>query len=214
MMNIRFYPNHPDNMHCSQAVFRSLFHYFFNEDLSWEQIDKITKTIPGKGSWTMAAEIELSKRGIEVVNIEPFDYERFYEEGIEYLHGHFNTETVRFYQERSNLFSVKDDIPEFLRLVKHETRRATIQDIETMLQQGYLVGAEINSRILNNKPGFALHYVLIQAHTDTSFSINDPGGGSAPPMENRLVSKKDLERALGEDGANSEVTGFRMKIKT
>jgi predicted AAA+ superfamily ATPase len=124
------------------------------------------------------------------------------------------TETVRFYQERSNLFSVKDDIPEFLRLVKHETRRATIQDIETMLQQGYLVGAEINSRILNNKPGFALHYVLIQAHTDTSFSINDPGGGSAPPMENRLVSKKDLERALGEDGANSEVTGFRMKIKT
>lgn len=201
-------------MHYSQAVFRSLFHDFFDEDLSWEQIDEITKTIPGKGSWTMAAEIELSKRGIEVVNIEPFDYERFYQEGVGYLRAHFNTDTVHYYLEKSNLLAVKDDIPEFLRLVRHETRRATIQDIETMLQQGYLVGAEINSRILNNKPGFALHYVLIQAHTDTSFSVNDPGGGSAPPVENRKVSKADLMRALGEDGANSEVTGFRMKIKT
>ena len=211
MREIKFYPNHPDGMHCGQAVFRSLFHYFFDEDLSWEQIDKIAKNIPGKGAWTMAAEIELSKRGVEVVNIEPFDYERFYQEGIDYLHSHFNNETVEYYLERSNLLSVKDDIPTFLRLVHHETRRASIEDIDTMLEKGYLIGAEINARTLNNKPGFALHYVLIRAGYAGSYNINDPGGGSAPPIENRTVSKADFMRALGEDGANGEVTGFRMR---
>ncbi len=211
MREIKFYPNHPDGMHCGQAVFRSLFHYFFNEDLSWKQIDKITNTIPGKGSWTMAAEIELAKRGVEVINIEPFDYERFYQDGLGYLKSKFNSDTVNYYQEKSNLFSVKGDIPEFLRLVHHETRRATIQDIDLMLKKGYLIGAEVNARMLNNKPGFALHYVLIRAGNDETYVINDPGGGSAPPMANRAVSKAEFMQALGEEGANGEVTGFRMK---
>lgn len=211
MRTIKFYPNHPDNMHCGQAVFRSLFYYFFNEDLSWEQIDKIAKNTPGKGAWTMAAEIELAKRGVEIVNIEPFDYGLFYQEGIEYLRSRFDTDTVEYYLERSNLFSVKVDIPEFLRLVHHETRRASIGDIDTMLKKGYLIGAEINARILNKQPGFSLHYVLIRAGNGETYIINDPGGGSAPPIENRKVSKDDFMRALGADGANGEVTGFRKK---
>ena len=158
----------------------------------------------------MATEIELSKRGIEVVNIEPFDYGRFYQEGIGYLHSHFNKDTVRYYLERSNLLSVKDDIPEFLRLVQHETRRASIEDIDTMLEKGYLIGAEINSRVLNNKSGFSLHFVLIHGRNADNYTLNDPGGGSAQPLENRLVTKTDFLEALGGDGINGEVTGFKL----
>ena len=135
MKEITFYPNHEDNMHCSQAIFRSLFEYFFDKKLSWEDIDRITKTVPGKGSWTMAAEIELAKRGVEVINIEPFDYERFYKEGITYLKNNFDENTVSYYLEQSNLLSVKDDIPTFLQLVKHETSKATIDDIDRLLKE-------------------------------------------------------------------------------
>lgn len=209
--DIKFYPNHPDGMHCSQAVFRSLFHYFFGEELSWEQIDKMTKTVPGKGSWTMAAEIELARRGVEVINIEPFDYARFSGEGVAYLKSKFSTNTVNYYLEKSNLLSVQGDIPKFLRMVQHETRRARVCDIDSMLDKGYLIGAEINARILNNKPGFSLHYVLLQGRENNTYMINDPGGGSDPPMENRKVSKDDFILALGGEGANGEVTGFRMR---
>jgi hypothetical protein len=196
-------------MHCSQAVFRSLFSYFFNEEFTWAAIDQITKTIQGKGSWTMAAEIELAKRGIEVINIEPFDYQQYYEQGLDYLNQHFNQEIISWYINKSNLLSVRDDIPTFLKLVKHETRKATIGDIDTLLNKGYLIGAEINSRILNNKPGFSLHYVLVKGKENSQYIVNDPGGGSSPSQENRKVSVADFIAALGKEGSNGEVTAFK-----
>lgn len=199
-------------MHCSQAVFRSLFNYFFDEELSWQQIDKITKTIQGKGAWTMAAHIELSKRGIEIINIEPFDYERFCNEGLQYLKDNFDADTVQYYLEKSNLMDVVDDIPVFLKSVKHETRKATIEDIDYFLQSGYLIGAEINSRVLNKKPGFSLHFVLVRSGSNRNYIINDPGGGSSPALENRIVSKEEFIEALGKEGSNGEVSAFRNRI--
>lgn len=159
----------------------------------------------------MAAHIELAKRGVEVINIEPFDYAKFYAERLEYLHRTFDTQTVEYYLTKSNLMHVAEDIPSFLELVRHETRRATIEDIQNFLNQGYLVGAEINSRILNRLPGFSLHYVLITDYHDNEFVLNDPGGGSTPPMEQRRVPKSDFIDALGKGRTNGEVTGFRMK---
>lgn len=198
-------------MHCSQAVFRSVFQYFFDEELSWEEIDKITKTIPGKGSWTMAVYIEIAKRGVEVINIEPFDYQRFSKEGIDYLKSSFSEETVNWYLEHSNLMNVQNLVPEFLTLVHHETRKATVEDIDRLLADGYIIGAEINSRVINKKPGFSLHYILIHQATTDGYIINDPGGGSAPALENRIVSKSEFMEALGKDGSNGEVTAMRMR---
>ena len=203
-----FVANHKDQMHCSQAVFRMLFKYFFDEDLTWEEIDEITKTIPGKASWTMAAHMVLAKRGVEVVNIEPFDYQRFYDEGADYLRNNFGEETARYYLEKSNLLSVKDDIPKFLSTVHHETKRATIEDIAHFLKESYLVGAEINSRILNRREGFSLHYVLLVGCENDSLIIHDPG---PPPLESRKVPKDEFLKAFAFEGANGEVTAFKLK---
>lgn len=209
MKEIKFYSNHEDNHHCSQAVFRSLFNYFFDENLSWDEIDRIAKTIPGKGSWTLFAHTELAKRGIEIINIELFDYKQYGEEGISYLEKNFDAETVTYYLEKSNLALVtSNDIEFFLSIVKHETRKATLEDIDSFLDDGYLVGAEINSRILNKREGFSLHYVLIIGREDDYYIINDPG---FPPIEQRNVSREEFLEALGKEGSNGEVTAFRIK---
>jgi hypothetical protein len=97
-------------------------------------------------------------------------------------------------------------------LVKHETRRAKIEDINKFLKEGYLIGAEINSRKLNNKSGFSLHYVLVRSGNDDTYIINDPGGSSAPPVENRIVSQQEFMDALGKEGSNGEVTAFRKVV--
>ncbi len=205
---IKFYPNHPDNMHCSQAVFRSLFKYFFDEELSWEEIDKITKTIPGRGSWTMAAYIEMVDRGLEVVNIEAFDYQKFYDEGVSYLKKIYSNKAIEYTLNKSNLLYVKDDIPEFLEKVKRIKRRAKVADIDNLLDKEYLVGTVLNSRVLNNKEGFSLHYVLIISKENDKYVINDPG---LPPRENRVVTKKQLLKAFNASGGGGEVTGFKKK---
>lgn len=204
---IKFYPNTPDNMHCSQAVFRSLFKYFFDEELSWEEIDKITKAIPGRGSWTMAAYIELANRDVEVVNIEEFDYQRFYNERVEYLKEIYNDDAIKYTLEKSNLLSVRDDIPEFLQKVKRIKRKATIKDFDKLLDNGYLVGTVLNSRVLNEKEGFSLHYVLIKEKEGNKYIINDPG---LPPVENRKVTKDQLLQAFQASGGGGEVTGFKL----
>jgi hypothetical protein len=210
-IKVPFYPNHPDKMHCSQAVFRSLLAYYCDEYLSWDEIDALTKTVPGRGSWTMAAHMALAKKGIEVVNIEPFDYAKYYQEGNLYLKANFEPNTVKYYLEKSNLESVKEDIPIFLKLVRHETRKASITDIDRLLDEGYLVGSEINSRVLNSLKGFSLHYVLIIGRDEYAYYINDPGGGSAPPLENRRVKKTMFIQALGGEQTNGEVSGWRRR---
>ena len=203
---VAFYPNHPDNMHCVLAIFRSLFDYFFNEKLSWKQIEKKMGFVKGKGAWTFPAETELAKRGMEVINIEPFDYKRFLKEGEDYLRKAYNQETANYYLHETNINTKRNEIPEFIRVVKHQTRKATVDDIDNFLIDGYLVGAEINSRILNKKPGFSLHYVLIKRLDDDQYVINDPG---LPPLENRKVTRGEFMEALGREGTNGEVTAFR-----
>ncbi len=205
MTTIPFYPNHPDNMHCSQAVFRSLFEYYFDQKLSWEEIDAITKTIPSRGSWTMAAYSELARRGLSIINIEPFEYDHFFSEGIHYLENRFSPQTVQYYLNSSNLLSIREDIPEFLKLVDHQSRKPTITDIDTFLEAGCLVGAEINSGILNQSEELSLHYVLVYAKNSTSYFINDPG---FPPHEKREVNKQLFYSAFGTDRTNGEVTAI------
>jgi hypothetical protein len=52
---------------------------------------------------------------------------------------------------------------------------------------------------------------LVRSGDDDNYVINDPGGGSSPPLENRVVSKEEFMEALGKEGSNGEVTAFKKK---
>lgn len=202
-----FVANSDDDMHCVNAVYRMVLKHFLHEDMSWEQIDAVTKTIPGKGVWTVLGDIELARRGVHVSNIEPVDYGLLYSEGPEYLKRVVGEQTAMYYLERTNIASVIPDIPDFLRLVHHETRRVTIQEILTLLKRGNLVGAEINSRILNQKSGFSLHFVLMYDFDGTHIHLHDPG---LPPAPSRKVSVADFEKSFHYQGGNGGIEVFQM----
>ncbi|HLD24979.1 MAG TPA: hypothetical protein VJB96_03630 [Patescibacteria group bacterium] len=203
-----FIPNSDDDMHCVSAVFRMVLKHFQNEDMTWKQIDTITKTIPGKGVWTVPGDIMLTKRGITVINIEPIDYEALYKEGVTYLTKIFGEQTATYYLERSNIAAVIPDIPEFIELVRHETRRANVEEIAHWIKLGNLVGVTINSTILNNKLGFALHYVLVYNFDGTHFHLHDPG---LPPVPSRKVMMDEFEKSFVYPGGNGGIEVFSLK---
>jgi hypothetical protein len=202
MKKVPFYPNHPNGMYCVLAVYRSLFDYFFDEKVTFETLEKKARAEQGKAVWHLILDIELAKRGVRIVNIETIDYWRLYKEKEIYLKNLYDTQTAEYYLTESNIINLYDIIPKYLEHVTHVTKEPTVDDIDNLLAKGYIIGAEINSRILNNKPGFSLHYVLIQKGNEGAYVVHDPG---LPPIENRIVSRDELEKSLA-----NEITGFKL----
>jgi len=159
--NVPFYSNKEDDMHCVQAVFRSLFDYFFNEKLSWKEIDKLMKVQPHKATWTLLSHTALAQRGINVKVIEPFDYKRFLEVGVSYVKSTYDSQTANYYLKTSNLLSLQQEIPCFLSSISVQKTKPNRKDIDDLLEQGYIVGCEINPFALEKQSGFTLHYILI-----------------------------------------------------
>lgn len=200
-----FVPNSSDDTHCVNAVFRMLYKTFLGRDISWEEIDARTKAQPGKGTWTIGGDILLAKAGISVVNIEPVDYQELFRIGTKYLSDVFGTETAEYYRTRSNIEAVLPDIPEFLSVVRHETRKATTDEILGYLREGKFVGATLNSSILNAKPGFSLHYVLLYDTNGVEITLHDPG---LPPAPGRKITREQLEKSFFYPGGNGGIEVF------
>lgn len=190
-------------MYCVLAVYRSLYDYFFDEKLSFEELEKMARAEKGKAVWHLLLDIELAKRGIEIVTVEKTDYQKLFEGKEVYIKSLYNKQTVEYYLTKSNVVKLFDVIPQYLKLVSNIKRQPTTRDVDNFLNKGCIIGAEINSRILNKRPGFALHYVLIHKKVGDSYFMHDPG---LPPVENRKVSKSDLEKSFA-----NEVTGFKIR---
>ncbi|PIP53166.1 hypothetical protein COX08_02480 [Candidatus Beckwithbacteria bacterium CG23_combo_of_CG06-09_8_20_14_all_34_8] len=206
MKQIPFVSNHRDNMHCVNAVFRMVHQCYFGKDLTWKEIDSMTMAIPGKATWTFIGEMEFAKKGLHVVNIEPVDYQKLHDEGVDYLKKILGNDTASYYLNKSNIVSVIKFIPQYLKVVYHETRRASLGEIVKFLKQGKLIGVEINSRILNHKAGFSLHFVLLyDLDKDNNIILHDPG---LPPIKSRKITIIEFDQCFNFDGANGGVTVF------
>lgn len=192
-------------MHCVNAVFRMVSQHLISKDFTWEELDTLTRAIPGKATWTFLGEMEFAKLGITVLNIEPVDYERLFKVGIDYLQTVMGKDTFDYYINESNIVSVIKYIPSYLQYVKHETRRATTSEIVNYINSGYLVAAEVNSSILNRKKGFSLHFVLLYGFDGKHIILHDPG---LPPVEARKISLKEFESCFNFSGANSGIIVF------
>ncbi|MBI3486157.1 hypothetical protein HY025_04430 [Candidatus Daviesbacteria bacterium] len=203
---VPFIKNSKDNMHCVNAVFRMIHKHYFKKDLNWKEVDRVTKAIPGKGTWTFMGEMWLAKKGLRVLNIEPTDYKLLYKEGVEYLNKVVGKETAQYYLNSSNVGSVIKYIPEYLSTVKHFTRKSSIKEIIKFLKKGYLIGAEINSGILNNESEFDLHFILIYDFDGKNLIIHDPG---LPPIKSRKVSLEEFNKCFNYPGSNSGIVVFQ-----
>ncbi len=200
-----FIPNSADDLHCVGAVFRMLFLHYLGRRMTWSETDRLLKSVPGKGTWTVAGDIALSRAGITVRNVEPVYYERLAREGTAYLDRVFGAETAAYYRNRSNIETVLPDIPEFLSAVSHETRRTGIAEISDEVNGGALAGVTVNSSVLNGTGGFSLHYVLVYAADANTLTLHDPG---LPPVPSRTVTTEAFDKSFNYPGGNGGVDFF------
>ncbi|HKU18418.1 MAG TPA: RluA family pseudouridine synthase [Candidatus Saccharimonadales bacterium] len=212
MKSVPFYGNHEDNNHCAVAVYRMLFDHFLHRQLSWEEADKLAGYKDHKAAWTVTIWERMSNIGFDIRMIEQFDYRRYAKEGTAYLHEYLPPEEYAWQIEHANLLDILPYIPRFLEKVHVEGRRPTLQDIDDMLEDDRLVFLTLNSRVLDNEPGFASHAVLILKRDGDDYIMHDPGSAVADKQfPNRRVSRQKVWQAMGAEQSTSEATGIKLR---
>jgi hypothetical protein len=201
-----FVANTADGMHCVPAVFRMLHQYYFKKDMKWNEVNAMMKVIDGKGAWTFPALTYFAKKGVELKNFEPVDYQKIFDNAKDYFPTIVGAQTAEYYLKKSNILSLLPDIPEFLETVDSQMRTSDTKEVLSWLKKDYFVLVELNSRILNKKQGFALHLVLIYDCDDKFIYLHDPG---LPPIEARKVTIPDFKKAYEYAGANTAITVFK-----
>jgi len=208
MKKVPFYGNHEDNMHCAVAVYRMLFDYFLDRKLTWGEAEKMSGFQPGKAAWTITMWERMSKQGFDIRMIEPFDYRAYQAEGDSYLRTYFTKTQYDWMVAHSNILEIRPFIGSFLSQVAVEQRRATLDDLDEMLDDGRLVFLTLNAKTLNGAEGYSDHAVLVIGKTADEYIMHDPG---TTPRPERHVDHRTLWEAMGKDKSTSEMTGVKFK---
>jgi hypothetical protein len=209
MKDIPFYSNRKGNNSCMLACFRAALEYLQDKPYTWKELEKLTGYRPKRAAWTVKIWTELADE-LDIRMIEGFDYARYHKEGEAYLHTFLKPEEVAWQLQQSNLAQIRPLIPEFLKRVRYEKRSPGLQDIDNMLDDGYLVVVGLNSKLLNGQKGYTAHMVLVHDREGDEYIIHDPG---LPPMPNRHVDRNLLFKAMGGKDNTTEVTGIKSKAK-
>ncbi len=189
---VSFFGN-PDSTHCFQAVIKMALKYYFpTEDYSWEELVKLTGKKADKWTWRTRGLIELQKRGMEVVNWGNFDHRKFVESGADYLFSLYGPEKARIQIEHCDLDYEIENAKAMLDVVKTTFGLPTLEDIKHLLDCGYLVICNVNSKILNAQEGYSGHFILIYQIEGNHVVMHDPGPPHSP---DRRVSYEDFMKA-------------------
>jgi 23S rRNA pseudouridine1911/1915/1917 synthase len=139
--------------------------------------------------------------GLSVKTIRPFDYKRFIRERKDYLYDLYDNEEVEWQLEHTNVLDSIPYVSRFLAAIRPECRRATLHDIDDMLDQGRLVSVTTVSAVDDHDD----RMILIIDRTDKDYIVHMP----SQPVKH--VPRKKLWEAMGGEQNMSEVTGFMLR---
>ena len=208
---VPFYSNTADNVHCVQASFKMICEYFVpRTKISFKEWDKITTHKPGLWTWSTSGLMWFKKKGFEVVNIEAFDYNQFSIEGVKYLVNFFGEEVGRSQIEHSDIKQEMIISKDFVKKIKLETRIPKLQEIKTLLKDGFIVVCNINSYALDDEKGYSGHAVVVKGCTDSNLILHDPG---LPPRQDLEVSDEKFYKAWAYPNENAcNLSAIKLKI--
>jgi len=179
-----------------------LKHLLPERDFTWEQLDELTQSKPGMGTVAAAALMGATTFGLEAVLISSFDSRRMAKEGYEYLYENFGKEYVEWQKKHGDIDRDQRINRELLDSdVHYEHREATVDELRSLLGQGYDIFCGINANRLNGKKGYSGHSVLVYEIDGKVVKMHDPG---LPPCPDRIVTIRQFAEAWQENS-----TGLR-----
>ena len=194
-------------MSCMLACLRSALECLTSKQYSWNELEKITGFKRDKAAWTVQVWAYLATHGFNIHMIEAFDYHRYQAEGKEYLRTFLKPEELQWQLAHTNLLEISPLLPTFLQKVHQEMRSPQLEDIDELLDGGYLVAVQLNCNVLNKREGYVAHMILVYAKQDGGYIAHDPG---LPAHQARHIPAQLLLDAMGGKHNTTEVTGLKL----
>jgi len=184
------YFKQPDNTHCFQACLKMVLKYFFPEkDFTYEELDKITDKPKDKWTWICAASVELKNMKLKTRLYSKLDYNSFIKNGADYIRKFYDKKTAEKLIEMTDIESEIENTKKMIKENIFELKELTFNDIENWFKENYVMILLINSKMINNKSGYAGHFVVLTGFDKEYVFVHDSGIENGSP--NRKV-KKDL----------------------
>lgn len=155
----------------------------------------------------MAGLLWLKAQGLEVKNVEPFDYNRFVKEGGQYLIDVYGEEVGNAQIKHTDIEQERLVAKSFVNEIETVRDIPSVEDLRNLLLGGYLIICNINSNALNDQLGYVGHFVVIKGFDNDHLFLHDPG---FPAFENRKVKIDLFEMSWAYPDENAKnVMAFR-----
>ncbi len=190
----KFYAN-LDESHCVQACLKSIFSVTHpDHEFSWKQLEQLTDYLPGHGAWVYSELLSLDKYGLKTKLITGFDIQRFIKEGFQYIEDEYGKDVADYEREHPHDYEkIKKQMQESLDKELVDNRIGVNDDIKKFIDNKWYVMVLVNSKALNDKPGYTGHRVLVFGYDDNGATMHDPG--PVHKGESRHVSWAQLDKA-------------------
>ncbi len=197
----------PEGEHCVQMSLKMMLGVLMpDREFSVEELERITHKEPGAGSFATHHLIWLVEQGFEVQHWDTYDWPTFRNEGLEYIRRRLGKDAAAYAAKSSNIPAEQAVIDEFLAKVPIVDRHPQVSDAEQLFEDGWLIRVGVNSCILNQKPGYIGHSVVITGFEGGDVVFHDP---DLPGTPNRHISRARFQEAM--DSFGGELDAVRRR---
>lgn len=203
-MQVPFFANLDDNIHCMQMCLRSALAATGSRELmSVEEIDGITGFQKGKLTWPMRAYISVANRGRRVRVYDPTDFVRLAEDPEKYLFEEMGEETAKYIIAESDIAAAASDARTLLenKNIQLHCDIPSEADLVRAINDTFLCICHVNQKMIRNEDGYEAHSVLVLRFDSESseFIVHNPG---PPPVACQRLGRELFLQAWASPSAN------------
>ncbi len=167
----------------------------------------------GQGAWGIQSLLSLSDLGFEVQWVEDWDIHQFIENPEGYLAEIFDDQEMLDYQlEHSNIPLERERAIAYVENKQpFEKRPGTRHDVETLIDDGWLMRLEVNGKPLANQEGYGAHSVLAIGYNNDEVIIHNPDGKYGPKPNQHVEWERFMDAWRGFGGSLA-LNAYRMKL--
>ena len=163
---------------CGQACFRMIVDTLANQTISESEADKITGYVEGRGTWQFKMLLGFASFGLSVKDHENFNVALFLENPVKAIEEQTeDKDAIKGILDETDCEAEQKAVASCLQspLIKFVDSIPKLDDLKNELSSNAFVIVNVNSKVLQNKPGREGHILIIEDILDDHIIVTDPG---------------------------------------